>query len=181
MKKLICIAIALLMSLTFAACKNENSGGTSSQQPQEENMSGINSQVSVSSEKNGIKYNFEGYFSTVLPQGIKAEDKSINSDAGFFTVYDDNQTYMDVTYYETGTSEQEVAQKAKDIAAKGSASEVSPITVNGTVFYGVSMPDYGKTQYMGHVKGYDITLSVYVDINDSVVQSFIDNTVFTRE
>ena len=43
------------------------------------------------------------------------------------------------------------------------------------------MPDYGKTQYMGHVKGYDVTLSFYVDINDSVVQSFIQNTVFTKE
>ena len=180
MKKIICIAIALALSLSFAACKKE-SGGTPSQGAQEENLSGLNSQVSTSPEGNNIKYNFEEYFSTVLPQGIKAEDRSINSDAGFFTVYDDSQTYLDVTYYETGTSEQEVARKAKDIAAKGTASEVSPITVNGIAFYGVSMPDYGKTQYMGHVKGYDVTLSVYVDINDSVVQSFIQNTVFTKE
>lgn len=181
MKKTLCIILALFTCFAFSACKNKEGTNTPPQEAQEENLSGINSQVSMSPEKNGTKYTFEDYFTTVLPEGIRAEDKSINTDAGFFSIYDDSLTYMDVMYYETGTSESEVAQKAKEIASAGSAAEVSPITVDEITFYGVNMPDYGKTQYMGFVNGHDVTLSFYVDISDGVIQSFIENTVFTKE
>lgn len=181
MKKIMCITCILLICFSFAACNRENSANNATELPQEENMSGINAQVSATPERDGTKYTFEGYFTTSLPQGVRAEDKSINNDAGLFAIYDDSMTYLDVTYYETGTSDQEVAQKVKQIASTGTASEKDPITVGGIIFYGVSMPDYGKTQYMGYVNGHDVTISVYVDINNNVVQSFINHTEFTAE
>lgn len=180
MKKLLILALSLILCFSVSACKNDNSDAPA-EESQEESMSGINSQVSASPEANGTKYTFEGYFTTVIPYGIKAEDKSINNDAGFFAIYDENTTYMDVTYYETGTSDAELEQKVNEIASSGNSEAVDPITVNENIFYGVSMPSYGKTQYMGCVNGYDVTISIYTDLSDTVVNSFIENTVFTRE
>lgn len=181
MKKIWMLILSLILCCFFGACKDSNVGAPA-EEAQEENMSGINSRVSVSPEANGIKYTFEDYFTTVLPQGIKAEDKSINNDAGFFTVYDEAQTYMDITYYETGTSDAALEQKTKEIASSSSsAAVIDPITVSEVTFYGVSMPDYGKCQYMGYVHGHDVTLSVYADLGDNVVQAFLENTSFINQ
>ena len=88
---------------------------------------------------------------------------------------------MDITYYTTGTSEEAQANKAKETASTGSANAADNITIHGVTFYGVNMPDYGKTQYMGFVNGYNIDISVYTDINNEVVQSFFENTQFIRQ
>lgn len=179
MKKLVSLLLIMALSAGFTGCGKNAQTDPDSGASREDNMSGINADVSMAETEGGTEYRFEGYFTTVIPEGIFAEDKSINSDAALFAFYDNDRTYLDVTFYEKETSDAEVAAEAKDAASKGNASEAEAIQINNITFYGLNMPDYGMTRYMGCVNGYNVTISVYVDGNDNVVQSFIANTVFT--
>ena len=176
MKKIISLFLILALSAAFTACSNKAEESTPSPSA-ENNMSGINSEVSKTETDSGAEYTFDGYFTTVVPGNVKAEDISINSDSTLFSFTDDI-TCLDVSFSDKITSEEEAAAEAEEIASVGSRELVDPVVINGFNFYGVTMPDYGKTCYIGFVNGNEVTISIYKDLTDPVVDAFIKNTVF---
>ena len=175
MKKIFTLCIIFLMAVSFAACNK----GTENQEATEEknNMSGINSEVTKNETSDGAEYTFEGYFSTKVPAGTTAEDISINTDSTLFT-FQNGITVLDVSFAENLTSEESVEAKVQDLATIGNASLIDPIVINGYNFYGVNTPDYGMIRYIGFVNNQDVTVSVYTELENEVVQAFIQNTVF---
>ncbi len=175
MKKILALCLVLLMSFSFVACTNGDN--TSENTEEKNNMSGINSEVTKNETSDGAEYTFEGYFTTKVPTGTKAEDISINTDSTLFS-FQNGITVLDVSFAENLTSEESAEAKAQDLATIGNASLVDPIVINGYNFYGVNTPDYGMVRYIGFVNTHDVTVSVYTELENEVVQAFIQNTVF---
>ncbi len=176
MKKLFVLCLVFLMTISCAACNNK-SNNPENMEEEKNNMSGINSEVSKNETADGAEYTFEGYFSTKVPVGTEAEDISINTDSTLFC-FKKELTVLDVSFAENLTSEESVEAKVQDLSTIGNASLMDPIVINGYKFYGVNTPDYGMIRYIGFVNNQDVTISIYTEMKDEVVQAFIQNTVF---
>ena len=180
MKKIISFMLMTVLACTIVGCGTDSSSrGDSSA---EKNPSGINSNVTAEKSGSSTKYNFEGFLTTEVPEGIFAEDKSINSGATLFAFYDEEKTYLDVTFYfEKEATDAEMAQKARELAKNGNSSKADDVTIGDITFYGVNTPDYGIIRYVGAVDGIEVDLAVYVDAKDPVVKAFMENTAFVTE
>ncbi len=180
MKKLITLLLALTLAAGISGCGNNAQTTDPNAQEEKNPMSGINSEVSSSETDAGIQYVFDGYFTTVAPAGIYAEDNSINADAPLFSFSENEIVCFDVTYYE-GTSEQEVAQKAASAAKVSGSSAVKSVSIDKIEFHGVKIPNYGMTRYFGYVNGSDVVISVYTEPDHAAFQAFVANTVFAAQ
>lgn len=178
MKKIISLCLVLALSLSFAACGKKNN--ESENLPAEESLSGINAEVTKTESTKGAEYSFKGYFTTTVPETVLASDISINRDSTLFNFYD-GITLFDVSFAERYTSLNEIMQVVEEMASIGDAKKVNTIKIGDVSFYGVSIPEYGMTRYLGLVNGYDVTFSVYTDLDHDAVKAFIKNTKFTIE
>lgn len=180
MKKIMFLVMAALLCVSFSACggsaKNRTQQGSSEQE-----LSGINAEVSKTDRARGTEYTFAGYFTTVVPKSVTAEDISIHQDSTLFSFSEDDITLLDVSFAEQLQSEEEAVAKAKELAAIDGASAVEPIKIDGVSFYGAFLPGYGMTRYIGFVGEQDVTLSVYTDMENDVVKQFMKNTVFSLD
>ena len=177
MKKIISLFLVSVLALSFAAC-GKNSDQDKENSTEKNEMSGINSEVSKTETAKGSEFTFDGYMTTIVPEGISAEDISINSDSTLFN-FSDTFTIFDVSFAERYETEEEVIAAVNEIAFTGSATPADAITINDISFYGANLPDYGMIRYIGFVNGYDVTVSLYTDLDNEAFQSFVKNTVFT--
>lgn len=177
MKKIISLLLISILTFSFVAC-GKNSGKDNENNPEKNEMSGINSEVFKTETAGGTEFTFDGYMTTIVPEGIAAEDISINSDSTLFN-FSDSITLFDVSFAERYKTEEEVISAVNEIASVGSASPADAIIINDISFYGVNQPDYGMVRYIGFVNGYDVTVSLYTDLENNAFRSFVKNTVFT--
>ena len=173
MKKLLALCLALMLSVSFAAC-----GQKLEEAPVDEALSGTNANVSKVETKSAVKYLFENFLTTKLPKDTIGSDASINADSTLFSFAKGDVVYLDVSISVEGTSDEQVLAKVKQSLSFSSASDAGTITIDGVTFYGVNRPDFGYTEFSAHKNGYDVTVKFYADMKDDLVKDFIKNTEF---